>query len=140
MITDPISDMFVRIRNANAKLHEKVDIPSSKVKTEIARVLKEEGYIANYKHIEDQKQGVLRVYLKYGLDGKAILQGIKRSSKPSLRIYKKVEELKSVLGSFGIAIISTSKGMMSSKKAKKSWSRWRSNRICLVKFKYEVMK
>ena len=119
MITDPISDMFVRIRNANAKLHEKVDIPSSKVKTEIARVLKEEGYIANYKHIEDQKQGVLRVYLKYD-NGKAVLQGIQRVSKPSLRIFKGHEELPKVLGSFGIAIVSTSKGMMSSKKAKEA--------------------
>ena len=118
MITDPISDMFVRIRNANAKLHEKVDIPASKVKTEIARVLKEEGYIANYKHIEDQKQGVLRVYLKYDVNGKAVLQGIKRSSKPSLRIYKGHEDLKNVLGSFGTAIISTSKGIMASKAAK----------------------
>jgi len=120
MITDPISDMFVRIRNANAKLHEKVDIPSSKVKTEIARVLKEEGYIANYKHIEDQKQGVLRVYLKYDANGKAALQGIRRVSKPSLRIFKGYEELPKVLGSFGIAVISTSKGMMSSKKAKEA--------------------
>lgn len=120
MITDPISDMFVRIRNANAKLHEKVDIPSSKVKTEIARVLKEEGYIANYKHIEDQKQGVLRVYLKYDVNGKAALQGIRRVSKPSLRIFKGYEELPKVLGSFGIAVISTSKGMMSSKKAKEA--------------------
>ncbi len=119
MITDPISDMFVRIRNANAKLHEKVDIPSSKVKTEIARVLKEEGYIANYKHIEDQKQGVLRVYLKYD-NGKAVLQGIQRVSKPSLRIFKGHEELPKVLGSFGIAVVSTSKGMMSSKKAKEA--------------------
>ncbi len=119
MITDPISDMFVRIRNANSKLHEKVDIPSSKVKTEIARVLKEEGYIANYKHIEDQKQGVLRVYLKYD-NGKAVLQGIKRVSKPSLRIFKGHEELPKVLGSFGIAVVSTSKGMMSSKKAKEA--------------------
>jgi small subunit ribosomal protein S8 len=120
MITDPISDMFVRIRNANAKLHEKVDIPSSKVKTEIAKVLKEEGYIANYKHIEDQKQGVLRVYLKYDANGKAALQGIRRVSKPSLRIFKGYEELPKVLGSFGIAVISTSKGMMSSKKAKEA--------------------
>lgn len=118
MITDPISDMFVRIRNANAKLHEKVDIPSSKVKTEIARVLKEEGYISNYKHIEDQKQGVLRVYLKYDVNGKQVLKGIKRGSKPSLRIFKKAEDLRNVIGSFGIAIISTSKGMMLSKKAK----------------------
>ena len=120
MITDPISDMFVRIRNANAKLHEKVDIPSSKVKTEIAKVLKEEGYIANYKHIEDQKQGFLRVYLKYDANGKAALQGIRRVSKPSLRIFKGYEELPKVLGSFGIAVISTSKGMMSSKKAKEA--------------------
>lgn len=118
MITDPISDMFVRIRNANAKLHEKVDIPASKVKAEIARVLKEEGYIANFKHIEDQKQGVLRVYLKYTLEGKAVIQGIRRVSKPSLRIYKRSDELKNVLGSFGTAIISTSKGIMASKNAK----------------------
>ena len=82
--------------------------------------VKEEGYIANYKHIEDQKQGVLRVYLKYDANGKAVLQGIKRSSKPSLRIFKRAEELKNVLGSFGVAIVSTSKGMMSSKKAKQA--------------------
>lgn len=118
MITDPISDMFVRIRNANSKLHEKVDIPASKVKTEIAKVLKDEGYITNYKNIEDQKQGVLRVYLKYDLNGKPALSGLKRVSKPGLRIYKGHEDLPKVLGSFGIAIISTPKGMMASKKAK----------------------
>jgi len=118
MITDPIADMFVRIRNANSKLHEKVDIPSSKVKTEIARVLKEEGYISNYKNIEDQKQGVLRVYLKYDANGKAALSGLRRVSKPGLRIYKGYKELPNVLGSFGIAIISTPKGIMASKKAK----------------------
>ncbi|MFA6614432.1 MAG: 30S ribosomal protein S8 [Endomicrobiia bacterium] len=84
MITDPISDMFVRIRNANSKLHEKVDIPASKVKTEIAKVLKDEGYITNYKNIEDQKQGVLRVYLTYALNGKPALSGLKRVSKPGL--------------------------------------------------------
>ncbi|WP_413854482.1 30S ribosomal protein S8 [Candidatus Ruminimicrobium bovinum] len=118
MITDPIADMFVRIRNANSKLHEKVDIPSSKVKTEIAKVLKEEGYISNYKNIEDQKQGVLRVYLKYDANGKAALSGLRRVSKPGLRIYKGYKELPNVLGSFGIAIISTPKGIMASKKAK----------------------
>ena len=118
MITDPIADMFVRIRNANSKLHEKVDIPSSKVKTEIAKVLMEEGYISNYKNIEDQKQGVLRVYLKYDANGKAALSGLRRVSKPGLRIYKGYKELPNVLGSFGIAIISTPKGIMASKKAK----------------------
>ena len=118
MITDPIADMFVRIRNANSKLHEKVDIPSSKVKTEIAKVLKEEGYISNYNNIEDQKQGVLRVYLKYDANGKAALSGLRRVSKPGLRIYKGYKELPNVLGSFGIAIISTPKGIMASKKAK----------------------
>jgi small subunit ribosomal protein S8 len=118
MITDPIADMFVRIRNANSKLHEKVDIPSSKIKTEIAKVLKEEGYISNYKNIEDQKQGVLRVYLKYDANGKAALSGLRRVSKPGLRIYKGYKELPNVLGSFGIAIISTPKGIMASKKAK----------------------
>ena len=120
MITDPISDMFVRIRNANSKLHEKVDIPASKVKTEIAKVLKDEGYITNYKNIEDQKQGVLRVYLKYDLNGKAVIQDIKRVSKPSLRIYKGHEDLPKVLGSFGTSIISTSKGIMAGKKAKEA--------------------
>ncbi len=119
MITDPISDMFARIRNANAKLHEKVDIPSSKVKVEIAKILKDEGYIANYKNIEDHKQGVLRVYLKYTPEGKAVLQGIKRGSKSSLRIYRGYAEMPKTVGGLGVTVVSTSKGLMTDKQARK---------------------
>ena len=120
MVTDSIADMFTRIRNANAKLLEKVDIPSSKLKVEIAKVLKEEGYIANYKNIEDYKQGILRIYLKYTAEGNRVLQGLKRVSTPGLRIYRKSDNLPKVPGSIGISIISTSKGLMTNKKAKGS--------------------
>ena len=119
MITDPISDMFARIRNANAKLHEKVDVPSAKLKVEIAKILKDEGYIANFKSIEDHKQGVLRVYLKYTAEGKAVLKGIKRVSKSSLRIYKGYEEMPKTVGGLGVTIVSTSKGLMTDKQARK---------------------
>jgi small subunit ribosomal protein S8 len=119
MVTDPISDMFARIRNANAKLHEKVDIPSSKLKNEIAKILKDEGYIANFKNIEDHKQGVLRVYLKYTQEGKKVLQGIKRVSKSSLRIYKGYEEMPKTVGGLGVTIVSTSKGLMTDRQARK---------------------
>lgn len=119
MITDPISDMFSRIRNANAKLHEKVDIPSSKVKIEIARILKDEGYIANYKNIEDHKQGVLRIYLKYTPEGRQVLQGIKRVSKSSLRIYKGYADMPKTYGGLGVTIVSTSKGIMTDKQTRK---------------------
>lgn len=118
MVTDPIADMLTRIRNANAKLIEKVDVPSSKLQVEIAKILKEEGYIANYKSIEDHKQGILRVYLKYTQEGKKTLQGIKRVSRPGLKIYKKNTELPRVIGGMGIAIISTSKGLMTDKHAR----------------------
>ena len=119
MITDPIADMFTRIRNANNKLVEKVDVPSSKLKIEIARVLKDEGFIANYKNIEDYKQGILRVYLKYTAQGKQVLLGLKRVSTPGLRVYRKGVELPRVTGGLGVAIISTSKGLMSDRKARK---------------------
>jgi len=119
MITDPISDMFARIRNANAKLHEKVDVPSSKLKVEIAKVLKDEGYIANYKNIEDHKQGVLRVYLKYTAEGKNVLQGLKRVSKPSLRVYRSYDEMPKTVGGLGVTIVSTSKGLLSDRQARK---------------------
>jgi len=119
MITDPISDMFLRIRNANAKLHEKVDIPSSKMKVELARILKDEGYIANYKNIEDHKQGVLRVYLKYTPEGKQVLQGIKRVSKSSLRIYKGYADMPKTVGGLGVTVVSTSKGLMTDRQARK---------------------
>ncbi|MDR3049067.1 MAG: 30S ribosomal protein S8 [Elusimicrobiota bacterium] len=119
MITDPISDMFTRIRNANTKLHEKVDIPSSKVKVEIAKILKDEGYISNYKNIEDRKQGLLRVYLKYAQSGESVIKGIKRVSKSSLRIYKGYEDMPKTVGGLGITIVSTSKGLLTDKRARK---------------------
>ncbi len=120
MITDPIADMLTRIRNANAKLLEKVDIPSSKLKIEIARILKEEGYVANYKNIEDHKQGILRVYLKYTPEGKQVLQGIRRVSRPGLRIYRGYDGLPKIKGGMGSSIVSTPQGMMSGRKARQS--------------------
>jgi small subunit ribosomal protein S8 len=119
MVTDPISDMFVRIRNANVKFHEKVDIPFSKMKMEIAKILKEEGYIVSYKIIYDKKQGILRIYLKYMISGKPVLQGIKRASKPSLRIYKGYEDMPKTVNGLGVTLVSTSKGLMIDKKARK---------------------
>ncbi|MDR2817855.1 MAG: 30S ribosomal protein S8 [Endomicrobium sp.] len=119
MITDPISDMFARIRNANVKLHEKVDIPSSKMKMEIAKILKEEGYIASYKITDDKKQGVLRIYLKYTASGKPVLEGIKRVSKSSLRIYKGYEDIPKTVGGLGVTLVSTSKGLMTDNQARK---------------------
>jgi small subunit ribosomal protein S8 len=118
MIADPISDMFTRIRNAVAKSHEKVDIPSSRVKVEIAKVLKKDGFIVNYKNLEDCKQGVLRIYLKYMVSGKSVLKGIKRVSKSSLRIYKGYRHMPRNVGGLGITIISTSKGIINDKQAK----------------------
>jgi small subunit ribosomal protein S8 len=118
MVTDPIADMFTRIRNANAKIIEKVDIPSSKLQVEIAKILKEEGYIANYKSIEDHKQGILRIYLKYTQEGKKTLLGIKRASRPGLKIYRKCGDMPKVIGGMGIAIVSTSNGLMTDKKAR----------------------
>ncbi|MFH1368589.1 MAG: 30S ribosomal protein S8 [Elusimicrobiota bacterium] len=117
MVTDPIADLFTRIRNANSKLLEKVDIPSSKVKVEVARILKDEGYIANFKNIEDYKQGILRIYLKYSPAGEKVIKGIRRTSRPGLRIYYGYRKFPKVAGGVGVAIISTSRGMMTNKKA-----------------------
>jgi small subunit ribosomal protein S8 len=119
MITDPISDMFARIRNANVKLHEKIDIPSSKMKIEIAKILKEEGYITSYKSTDDKKQGVLRIYLKYTASGEPVLQGIKKVSKSSLRIYKGYEDMPKTVGGLGVTLVSTSKGLMTDSQARK---------------------
>jgi small subunit ribosomal protein S8 len=119
MITDPIADMFTRIRNANRKLLEKIDVPSSKLKIEVAKILKEEGFITNYKNIEDYKQGVLRIYLKYTVGGEQVLLGLKRVSRPGLRRYAGYLNFPKIDGSMGVAIISTSKGIMTDKKAKR---------------------
>ncbi len=116
--TDPIADMLTRIRNANAAKHMCVDVPASNVKKAIAEILLEEGYIKNYQIIEDGKQDIIRIALKYNGKEKAI-SGLKRVSAPGLRIYKSKDELPKVLRGLGIAIVSTSKGIMTDKKARK---------------------
>lgn len=117
-ITDVIADMLTRIRNANSSKHETVDIPSSGVKKAIAEILLEEGYINGYQIIEDGKQGVIRITLKYGPNKSKVIQGLRRVSKPGLRIYTSCEDMPKVMKGLGIAIISTSKGIMTDKKAK----------------------
>jgi len=118
-VTDPIAEMLTRIRNANQAKKDRVDIPSSKMKQEIARILKEEGYIKNYRVISDRRQGILRIYLKYTSKKERVISGIKRVSKPSLRYYVKVDEVPRVLSGLGIAILSTSQGIMTDKEARK---------------------
>ncbi len=118
-ITDPIADMLTRIRNANSAKHETVDIPASNMKKAIAQILLDEGYIAGYKVIEDEKQGVIRVTLKYGENKTQVITGLRRVSKPGLRIYSNVEDMPKVMKGLGIAIVSTSKGIMTDKEARK---------------------
>jgi len=118
-ITDAIADMLTRIRNANTARHESVDVPASKIKKAIADILVDEGYIKSYQIIEDGKQGIIRIALKYGPGKKKIIQGVRRVSKPGLRKYSTCEEMPSVLRGLGIAIVSTSKGIMTGKNAKK---------------------
>ena len=119
-ITDPIADMLTRIRNANTAKHETVDVPASNMKKAIAEILNEEGYIAGYQVIDDGKQGVIRIALKYGPNKEKVISGLKRVSKPGLRIYAGAEELPRVLKGLGIAIVSTSKGIMTDKDARKA--------------------
>lgn len=117
-ITDPIADMLTRIRNAGKAKFNSVDIPGSKLKIEIAKVLKEEGYIRNFKFIQDQKQGILRIYLKYGQANTPAIMGLSRISKPSRRVYVRVQDIKPVLNGLGTSILSTSKGILTDKKAR----------------------
>ncbi|HWR38579.1 MAG TPA: 30S ribosomal protein S8 [Patescibacteria group bacterium] len=119
VMTDPIADLLTRIRNANSVYHDKVEIPASKIKQAVVQILKEEGFIKDYEKIADNKQGVLRLSLKYGPNREKVITGIKRISKPGLRVYAKHEQLPRVLGGLGIAIISTSKGIMSDKTARR---------------------
>ena len=116
-ITDPIADMLTRIRNANTQRHETVDVPSSKLKKSIAEILLDEGYIKGYEEIEDGVQGTIRITLKY-VNKQKVIAGLKRISKPGLRVYATKDELPKVLGGLGIALISTSKGIMTDKKAR----------------------
>ncbi len=118
-ITDPIADMLTRIRNANNSRHTTVDIPASNMKKAIAKILLDEGYVKNVEYIDDSTQGVIRITLKYAENKQKVLTGLKRVSKPGLRIYASKEELPRVLKGLGIAIISTSKGIMTDKEARR---------------------
>jgi len=119
-MTDPIADMLTRIRNANREYHEKVDVPASRVKEAIARILLREGFIRNYRLIEDGKQGILRIYLKYGENKERVISDLVRVSKPGRRVYVGKDELPKVKGGLGIAILSTSKGIMTAYEARKA--------------------
>ena len=119
-ITDPVADMLTRIRNANSAKHETVDVPASNLKKAIAQILLEEGYIKNFQLIDDGTQGVIRITLKYGAGKEKVISGLRRVSKPGLRVYAGAEELPRVLRGLGIAIVSTSKGVMTDKKAREA--------------------
>ena len=119
-ISDVIADMLTRIRNANDAKHESVDIPASNLKKSIAQILLEEGYIKNYQIVEDGKQGIIRVALKYAPGKQKVIHGLKRVSKPGLRIYSNCEDMPKVMNGLGIAIVSTSKGVMTDKKARQA--------------------
>jgi len=117
-MTDPVADMLTRIRNANTAGHASVEIPASKMKKNIAEILVKEGYIRSYELIEDDKQGIIKVQMKYGADKQKVISGIKKISKPGLKVYAKSNEVPKVLGGLGIAIISTSNGLITDKDAR----------------------
>ena len=118
-ITDSIADMLTRIRNAGAAKHETVDVPASKMKKAIAQILLDDGYIKSFQLIEDGKQGIIRIVLKYGENKTSVISGLRRVSKPGLRIYTNCEDMPKVMKGLGIAIVSTSKGVMTDKQARK---------------------
>ena len=118
-MTDPIADMLTRIRNANVVKHETVDVPASNMKKELSRILLEEGFIRGYDVIEDGKQGIIRIQLKYGQAGERVISGLKRISKPGMRVYAAKDEVPKVLNGLGISIISTSKGILTDRQARK---------------------
>lgn len=118
VMTDPIADMLTRIRNANTVRHEKLELPASNMKRDIAEILKREGFIRDFESIDDDKQGVLRIFLKYGTGNERVITGLKRISKPGLRVYAKTTEVPRVLGGLGIAVVSTSNGIMTDKEAR----------------------
>jgi small subunit ribosomal protein S8 len=118
-MTDPIADMLTRVRNGIMANFAKIDIPASGLKIGLAKILKEEGFIKNFKIIKDRKQGILRVFLKYNDDKSSVISGLERISKPSRRIYVKAEEIPSILNGLGIAIISTSQGVITDREARK---------------------
>lgn len=118
-VSDPIADMLTRIRNANIVRHDSLEIPASNMKKEIAGILKVEGFVKNVEYIEDDKQGIIRVFMKYSNENIRVITGLKRISKPGLRVYAQREELPKVLNGLGIALISTSEGVLTDKEARK---------------------
>ncbi|MCD7036592.1 30S ribosomal protein S8 [Metabacillus sp. GX 13764] len=118
VMTDPIADLLTRIRNANMVRHDKLEVPASKIKKEIAEILKREGFVRDVEYVEDNKQGVIRIFLKYGSNNERVITGLKRISKPGLRVYAKATEVPRVLNGLGIAIISTSQGVLTDKEAR----------------------
>ena len=118
-MTDPVADMLTRVRNAAKARFNSVDIPGSKMKVDIARILKDEGYVRNYKFIKDGKQGILRIYLKYGSGQESVIYGMQRVSRPSRRVYVRSKDIRPVFNGLGTAILSTSKGVMTDRKARK---------------------
>lgn len=119
-MSDPIADFLTRIRNGGMVYHDKVEVPASNVKKALAEILKEEGFIKDFEYIADNKQGLIRLYLKYGPNRERVITGLKRISRPGLRVYAKKDEVPKVLGGLGVAIISTSQGIMTDKKARQS--------------------
>ena len=117
-MTDPIADMLTRIRNANMVRHEKLELPASNIKKEIAEILKREGFVRDVEYIEDDKQGIIRIFLKYGQNNERVITGLKRISKPGLRVYAKTEDVPKVLNGLGIALVSTSQGLVTDKEAR----------------------
>ena len=117
-MSDPIADFLTRIRNANMAQHESVEVPASKMKKDIAEILKNEGFVRDIEYVDDNKQGIIRVFLKYGNDGQRVISGLKRISKPGLRSYVKADAVPKVLNGLGIAIISTSEGVVTDKVAR----------------------
>jgi small subunit ribosomal protein S8 len=120
MVTDPVADMLARIRNGSLAEHEKVDIPSSKLKVRLAEILKEEGFIKNFRLIEDKHQGILRVYLKYGPGQERVISGLRRVSKPGRRLYVGADRIPTVLGGMGVAILSTPRGVLTDRESRKA--------------------
>jgi small subunit ribosomal protein S8 len=118
VMTDPIADLLTRIRNANMVRHEKLEVPASNIKKEIADILKREGFVRDVEFIEDNKQGIIRIFLKYGANNERVITGLKRISKPGLRVYAKADEVPRVLNGLGIALVSTSQGVITDKDAR----------------------
>ena len=117
-MTDPVSDMLTRIRNATTVRHDRADIPASKVKLEIAKILKQEGYIRTFKTLEEGPQGLIRVYLKYAEDGEPVIHGLSRVSKPGRRVYRGADELPKVRNGLGVAVVSTNRGVLTDEQAR----------------------